>query len=159
MMKQGARNAATKATLVEIALLDGNTLLGKIAVPQQGRVSDTLNDERSFIPVEMGDGSHVALAKAAIKKVTLPPPEEKTYRGSDPHRVLGVREGASPEELKRAYHRLCNENHPDRIRSFALGPDFETLATQNMTRINAAYAQLMRGGAGKESPRPDVVSL
>jgi DnaJ-domain-containing protein 1 len=146
MLKQGARNVATKPTLVEIVLLDGNTLLGKIAVPQQGRISDTLNDERSFIPVEMADGSHVALAKQVIKKVTLPAAEQKPYRGSDPHRVLGVREGASPEELKSAYHRLCNQNHPDRIRSLALGPDFENLATQNMVRINAAYAQLMRGG-------------
>ena len=117
-------------------------------MPQQGRISDTLNDERSFIPVEMGDGSHVALAKRAIKKVTLPTAEQKAYRGSDPHRVLGVREGASPGELKSAYHRLCNQNHPDRIRSLALGPDFEDLATQNMMRINAAYAQLMRAMPG-----------
>src|SRR5947209_2560244 len=95
MLKQGARSVSTKATLVEIVLLDGDTLLGKIAVPQQGRISDTLNDERSFIPVEMADGTHVALAKRVIKRVTLPAPEQKSYRGSDPHRVLGVRAGAS----------------------------------------------------------------
>jgi hypothetical protein len=159
MNKHGVRSVATKPTLVEIVLLDGNTLFGKIAVPQQGRISDTLNDARSFIPVEMGDGSHVALAKQAIKKVTLPAAEMTAYKGSDPHRVLGVREGASPEELKSAYHKLCNQNHPDRIRSLALGPDFENLATQNMTRINAAYAQLIRRGTGNGISAPDVVSL
>ena len=148
MIKQGARAVATKSTLVEIVLLDGNSLLGKIAVPQQGRMSDTLNDDRAFIPVEMADGSHIAVAKRVIKKVTLPAAEQKSYRGNDPHRVLGVREGASPEQVKSAYHRLCNQNHPDRIRSLALGPDFEDLATQNMVRINAAYAQLMRAMAG-----------
>ena len=159
MLKQGARSIATRLTLVEIVLLDGNSILGKIAVPVQGRISDTLNDERAFIPIEMSDGSHVAVAKQAIKKVTLPAAEQKTYKGTNPHLVLGVREGASPEELKSAYHRLCNQTHPDRIRSLALGPDFENLATQNMMRINAAYAQLMRGSSGKETSAPDVVSL
>jgi DnaJ-domain-containing protein 1 len=146
MMKQQARNGATRVSLVEIVLTDGNSLLGKIHVPAQGRISDTLNDTRAFIPVEMADGSHVAIAKQAIKKVTLPAAAvQKSYHGNDPHRVLGVREGASPEEVKRAYHRLCNKNHPDRIRALDLGSDFEELATQNMMRINAAYAQLMRG--------------
>ena len=147
MLKQAARTIATKATLVEIALLDGNSFLGKIAVPVQGRISDTLNDERLFIPVEMGDGSHAAVAKRAIKKVTLPSPEQKLYRGNDPHRVLGIPENATHEEIRRAYHRLCQQNHPDRVRSLDLAPDFEELATQNMIRINAAYAQLSRGNA------------
>jgi len=146
MMKQNARTAATKASLVEIVLTDGNSLLGKIHVPVQGRISDTLNDERAFIPVEMADGSHVAIAKQSIKKVTLPAAAvQKSYQGTDPRRVLGVRDGASAEEVKRAYHKLCNKNHPDRIRALDLGTDFEDLATQNMMRINAAYAQLMRG--------------
>lgn len=145
MNRQNTR-AATNASLVEIVLTDGNSLLGKIHVPVQGRISDTLNDERAFIPVEMADGSHVAIAKQAIKKVTLPSPSvQKSYRGDNPHRVLGVREGASPEEVKGAYHRLCNKNHPDRIRALELGSDFEDLATRNMMRINAAYAELMRG--------------
>ena len=145
-MKQHARSAATKVCLVEIVLTDGNSLLGKIHVPAQGRISDTLNDERAFIPVEMADGSHVAIAKQAIKKVTLPAAAaQKSHRGTEPHRVLGVRQDASPEEVKRAYHKLCNKNHPDRIRALELGSDYEDLATQNMMRINAAYAQLMRG--------------
>src|SRR5690348_11788847 len=142
MIKQNARTAATKASLVEIVLTDGNSLLGKIHVAVQGRISDTLNDERAFIPVEMADGSHVAIAKQAIKTVTLPAAAaQKSYQGGEPHRVLGVREGASPEEVKRAYHKLCNKNHPDRIRALDLGTDYEELATQNMMRINAAYAQ------------------
>src|SRR5579871_1629870 len=153
MMKQSARTVATRQSLVEIVLVDGNSLLGKMHVPVQGRISDTLNDERAFIPIEMADGSHLAIAKSCIKKVTLPAVEQKTYRGTDPYRVLGVAEGATPEEVKRAYHRLCNKNHPDRIRSLDLGPDFEDLATQNMMRINAAYAQLMRDLSPKEARR------
>jgi hypothetical protein len=148
MMKHPARTVATKANLVEIVLQDGNSFLGKIHVPVQGRLSDTLNDARAFLPVEMADGSHVAVAKNAIKKVTLSAEDKKIYGGVDPHRVLGVREGAPPEEVKRAYHKACTKNHPDRIRSLELGPDFEELATKNMTRINAAYAQLMRSASG-----------
>ena len=84
-------------------------------------------------------------------KVTLPAAEQKIYRGTEPRRVLGVREGASADEVKRAYHKACNKNHPDRIRALDLGSDFEELATQNMMRINAAYAQLMRGTNGGAS--------
>src|SRR5205823_12420023 len=147
-MKQTARGVATRVSLVEIVLVDGNSLLGKIHFPAQGRISDTLNDERVFLPVETADGSHVAIAKSSIKTVTLPAADQKVYRGTDPNLVLGVRQGASPDEVKRAYHKACNKNHPDRIRSLELGPDFEELATQNMMRINAAYAQLMRSAAG-----------
>ena len=82
----------------EIVLVDGNSLLGKIHVPVQGRISDVLNDERVFLPVETADGSHVAIAKNSIKKVTLPAADQKIYRGTDPHLVLGVRQGASPGE-------------------------------------------------------------
>ena len=36
-----------------------------------GRVSDVLNDERSFLPVEGGDGTTFALSKAAIRQVSF----------------------------------------------------------------------------------------
>lgn len=51
-----------------------------------------------------------------------------------PHEVLGVDRGASPEEIKRAYHALAREWHPDRNRA----PN----ATERFQEIEAVYTQL-----------------
>lgn len=146
---KSARGLAMKPIAVEITLLDGAHLSGKIAVPAQGRLSDVLNDDRDFIPVECGDGSCIALAKRAVKQVSLPGAEAPVYRDDDPFRVLGIREGISADELRKAYHRLCALHHPDRIRGLGLGAEYEQLATQNMARINGAYAEIVRQMGGR----------
>jgi DnaJ-domain-containing protein 1 len=146
-MKSGTHAISTKSILVEISLLDGSSFTGKLRVPMQGRLTDVLNDDRQFVPVEGRDGSFVALSKRAIKQVFLPAAEAAAYRGNDPYLILGVQEGASAEEVKKAYHKLCAANHPDRIRGLGLSGDYEELATQNMTRINNAYAQVLRKAA------------
>ncbi len=142
--------AVEKTAFLEFSLADGTTFEAKIFVPVQGRLTDVLNDERKFLPVETADGQLLALAKSAIKYVSTPDPEAAIYRGTNPYAILGVKEGASAEELKAAYHQLSMANHPDRIRSFGLGEDFQELATLNMTRINQAYALLAKknGSAG-----------
>lgn len=102
-----------------------------------------LNDDRQFLPIETTEGAFLALAKSAIKQVKLPA-AEAVYRGNNPYSILGVREGASAEELKKAYHQLSMVNHPDRIRGLGLGTDFQELATHNMARLRSAYAQISR---------------
>ena len=129
---------------VEISLTDGSTLHGKLFVQHQGRLADVLNDDRSFLPVETMEGALLAVAKTAIKQVLLPTPDAGPYRGSNPCLILGVREGASLEELKAAYHQLCLVNHPDRIKGFGLGAEYQELGTKHMARINNAYAQLVK---------------
>jgi len=144
MIKYHARGIATKPTWVEVTLVDGSVIHGKIFVPVQGRISDTLNDERRFVPVELKDGSYLAVAKDSIRHVSLPAAEAKAYQGNDPFLILGVTNKATQEELRKAYHDRCIKNHPDRIKALGLGEEFEELATQNMIRINAAYAQVMK---------------
>lgn len=142
-MQSNSRTVPKTAVLVEIALTDGTVVLGKLFVSNQARVSDVLNDERSFLPVEGGDGTTFALSKAAIRQVSFPTPAA-SYRGNDAFSILGVREGVTPEELKKAYHQLSLVNHPDRIKGFGLGPDYLELANKNMSRINSAYAQALK---------------
>jgi DnaJ-domain-containing protein 1 len=144
MQKNGSHSITTKSIPVEISLRDGSSLSGKVWVPIQGRLTDMLNDPREFIPIESRDGAFIALAKSAIKQIALPATEAVSTRGNDPYAVLGVPEDVSAEDLKRAYRRLCAHNHPDRIRGLGLGPEYEELATQNMIRINTAYAQLRK---------------
>ncbi len=63
----------------------------------------------------------------------------------NPWAVLGVRRGATPDEIRTAYRQLMLQNHPDR---FAQSPkDFQELATKKTIAARQAYEQLM-GAAG-----------
>ncbi len=61
----------------------------------------------------------------------------------DPHAVLGIEHGASPDDIKAAWRRLARRHHPD-----LTGDDPEAVrrATRRMAEINAAYAGLTRAG-------------
>jgi DnaJ-class molecular chaperone len=72
-----------------------------------------------------------------------PPPKPTTSRPSDdPWEVLGVKPGASVEEIRAAYKRRCLEYHPDRVQH--LGERLRAVAEDEMRRINAAYSTLVR---------------
>ena len=55
---------------------------------------------------------------------------------TDPYRVLGVSQGASAEEIKKAYRQKAKECHPD------LHPD-DPRATEKMNEVNEAYDMLI----------------
>jgi curved DNA-binding protein CbpA len=59
-----------------------------------------------------------------------------------PYEVLGVRPGASKEEIKQAYRKLVKKYHPDHYKNHPL----EELAKEKMQEINEAYNQLNRPG-------------
>jgi molecular chaperone DnaJ len=61
----------------------------------------------------------------------------------NPYEVLGIKEGASKDEIKAAYRALVKKYHPDRHQNNPLGD----LAGEKMREINEAYDFLMNGGA------------
>jgi len=60
----------------------------------------------------------------------------------NPYEVLGVKEGASKEEIKKAYRELVKKYHPDQYRDNPLAQ----LAEEKMREINEAYDYLMGTG-------------
>ena len=63
----------------------------------------------------------------------------KRRYGRSPYDVLGVKMGASEDEIKKAYRKKAMETHPDR------GGDAE-----KFKEVNAAYDALKNGGGGQQ---------
>jgi len=65
----------------------------------------------------------------------------------NPYEVLGIREGASVEEIKRAYRELVKKYHPDQYRDNPLSD----LAEKKLAEINEAYDYLMKNAGASGS--------
>ncbi|MCE9522058.1 MAG: TerB family tellurite resistance protein [Alphaproteobacteria bacterium] len=70
--------------------------------------------------------------------------------GEDPYVILGVEHSVSNDDLKRAYHKLVRENHPDSMIARGVPAEFVRLATEKLAAINGAYDKVKkeRGIAG-----------
>lgn len=63
---------------------------------------------------------------------------------TDPYAVLGIERGANERELRQRYRALVVDNHPDRLVSRGLPPEFLKLANDRLASINAAYEAIER---------------
>jgi hypothetical protein len=68
--------------------------------------------------------------------------EKDPLISEDSHRILGVKKGASHDEITQAYLAAIKKNHPDKMAGMA--PEFIRLAEERTQKINAAYAHLKR---------------
>ncbi len=81
----------------------------------------------------------------AARRLLLPPPPHRALcssRRRDPYEVLGVKPGASDEEIKSAYRKLAFQHHPDR------NADDREGAERRFKDVSEAYSQLSGGGGG-----------
>lgn len=62
----------------------------------------------------------------------------------DPYDILGVRPGATPEEIHAAYREAAQKYHPDKVAH--LGDEFKEMAGRRFVEIQPAYDFLMGKG-------------
>jgi hypothetical protein len=62
---------------------------------------------------------------------------------ADPFSILGIPRGASPVEIRNAYHREISKYHPDKVAH--LGDELQQVAKQRTQTINQAYADIRKG--------------
>jgi len=58
------------------------------------------------------------------------------------YQVLGIAESANDAEVKKAYRRLMNQHHPDKLVSKGLPDEMMKLATEKTQEIKRAYEQI-----------------
>ncbi len=140
----------TVAIPVEVTLDDGRSLRGKFLAPQGRGIVELLNGGVQFLEFEPYGGERSLIAKTSIKAVKLvnvPGNGQISRRANeidtfDPYAELGVRAGASFDEVKSAYHRKAMIYHPDRYATAELPPEVREYLAATVRRINAAFAAL-----------------
>ena len=135
---------------VELAMMDGEVLKGRLLMSMGRNVSDVLNGTSAFLEFEPYGGERSFLAKACIgnvKLINVPRAPNLAQRlhdldGFDPHAILGVPGNASFDDVKTAWHRLAKVYHPDRYSSSDLPEEVRDYLASMARRVNAAYAAL-----------------
>jgi hypothetical protein len=133
-----------KKLLVELELDSGAILNGYLFVGQTQRLSDLMNDDRIFLPLEGLDGSITIFTKSLARRVK---PVEKPQAviaeaAGDPYGLLGVPTSATEAQLREAYHRRVQETHPDKLSNIGVSPEIVRFAHDRMARINEAYNKI-----------------
>ncbi len=62
----------------------------------------------------------------------------------NPYEILGVSAEASDRDVKAAYRKLLQENHPDRVTAQGLPEEFIEVANRKMAEINAAWDRIKK---------------
>lgn len=148
-MFENNNKRSKKKIEVQLFLDDGSHLLAKLAVGMNERLSDLMNDERTFLPVETSQGHVIMFRKSAILKVVQLDQHVDAANVTDPYELLGVSRDVSNEELTQTYRMLCAENHPDKLQASGLSSLFVEMAHSRMARINDAYQRIL---ASRQAP-------
>lgn len=140
-----------KPVAVEIGLLNGSMLKGKVWVSTGKSLAESLNAAQGFIEfTQYGDQRTHHLAKAHILTLTMIeiPKSGPLYerRGSvdadDPHHILGIAPGVPWQAVREAYLQLAKAYHPDRFAGVSLPSEVTEYLGARARRINVAYAVL-----------------
>jgi hypothetical protein len=135
---------------VEAVFADGSVVRGKLLIPASKSIADVLNGGGAFLEFEPygGERSYIAKAQiASIKMLGVPKLPNlnarlKDFDGFDPFAVLGVKPGATREEIRQAYFALAKGYHPDRYATAELPSEVIEYLFAMARRINAAHAAL-----------------
>ena len=98
-------------------------------------ISDHLHYPRKFFDrlLSMVQGQqHYANSTSGTGKVTL----------KDAYAVLGIDNDATDAEVKKAYRRLMNQHHPDKLVSKGLPEEMMIIAKEKTQEIKAAYEDI-----------------
>ena len=107
-------------------LLKGLLLLGRAKTSDENK-----QDERKQKQEATGEQDR--------KERARPPPPQPELIG--PWTILGVERNASQAEIRRAFHKLAVQYHPDKVHH--MGEDFQKIAHEKFTELQEAYERMV----------------
>lgn len=126
----------------EILLETGKKLLASVFTSPQARLSDLMNDERDFLPIELSDGRATVVRKASIVQITPVEQDLSSYESSDPYEILGITGAVDYDGLRKHYVSLLKGCHPDSLASYELPAPLVKFANNFTARINQAFERI-----------------
>lgn len=103
--------------LVELEMSSGTMLYGWLFSQRGQRLSDSLNDDRNFIPFEQIDGEVVIVAKSSVTRIVEICNVTAVLSDPNPYRVLNVHPRDDFEIIRKQYHAVLARCHPDKYAS------------------------------------------
>jgi len=115
--------------------------------PQEKRLLSHVCQQLGFSPAEFHMLDNMVRAQRAFTddqphtghRYQQSPPRPRADRLQESYAMLGVSRGASDSDVKRAYRRLMNQHHPDKLVAKGLPEEMLKMATQKTQEIKAAY--------------------
>ncbi|MEM8770765.1 MAG: hypothetical protein AAGD92_03845 [Pseudomonadota bacterium] len=115
------------------------------------RISDLLNDDRAFLPIESENGEMRVISKRAIMELEILEAEEPNRRASDTvdffsgnaHDILDAPHDADDATIRAIYLGKLAEIAPQKIARMSANRDLEFAAEQLRKRYEAAYDSIL----------------
>jgi len=146
---------------VVIELRDGRVLRGRLHLGAQERADTLMAKAGQFLTIRTPKGD-IAINRDMIAALLIgeeaiearrqeanadqphatAAKEPEADKGYDPCRILRVRPGATPLELKAAWRQRIQECHPDRMRGDGHHESVIQAAQREAAMVNAAYQTL-----------------
>jgi hypothetical protein len=150
-------NSEQGTVSVEITLVDGSDLTGKVFMAAGRQFHEFLNGANAFVEFETFEGEKAFLAKSQLRKARPIAPVRavnlaqrvRDLDGFDPYSILGLERGVAWDEIRSQFHKLAKVYHPDRYATAELPEEVKTYLSAMARRINAAYAALEAAHAQK----------
>ncbi len=120
---------------IQAALVDGP--LDAVERGMLLRITDRLG-------LSQADFEHILLLIQGAAAYERRPAVHRRPSLDDAYRALGITANASDAEIKKAYRRLMNQHHPDKLVARGLPEEMIKLATVKTQDIRTAYEQVRR---------------
>jgi hypothetical protein len=135
---------------VRMVLASGETIIGSLFASLAGTLRETLNNPDKFVEVEKPDGTSIFLLKDLIQSASIlvvPKADHLKKRKTDNHDInayeeLGLKPGATHEQIRTAYRTKVRIYHPDRLASVDVPKEVADYMSAMFIRVTTAYHEL-----------------